>query len=290
MHVVNSFISSPLDIPKNIFWRLPKTKSQQKHVFIIGAPRSGTTLIKSILCAHPNFKSITYETTGIFQYRNIFDLNGYNHIFKNDNFSSQQMTKVIDRSSNIIELFDNFCFDYLPKDADKKFVEKINTITMNRVKLLLNYFPNSQFVHIYRDGRDCFCSARHHPHVYQGQNVERFAKHWKNCINSRLNVGEHPNLYDISYESLTSELETVNTVKKLMDFLGEKYYANLIDPQHYENKYMSKANHHNNLSKPIKNTSQGRWKKELTNAEIDRFQKLAGLQLKKLGYALENIS
>lgn len=286
IHIIRSFLDNPLDLPKNIVWRFPKTKSTQKHIFVIGAPRSGTTLIKSILCAHPNLKGITCETTGIFRYKNIFNLNGYNNIFNSENFDSQKMSNVLEKSKDIVTLFDNFCSDYLAENRGIRFIEKINTPTLNRMDLLINYFPNSQFIHIFRDGRDCYCSALHHPHVYQTKTLHSFARHWQNCINSRLKYGDHPNIYDLSYEALTSESETEKVIRELINFLGEEYHPNLLDPQYYANNLLSKATHHQKLSQPIRKTSQGRWKKELTSSEINQFQAIAGQQLEKLGYDL----
>jgi len=40
---------------------------------VLGTPRSGTTLLKSLLVAHPLLGGTDYESTGIFGMRDIFD-------------------------------------------------------------------------------------------------------------------------------------------------------------------------------------------------------------------------
>ena len=222
IHIVKSFLQTPLDIPRNILWRFPQTKSSQKHIFILGSPRSGTTLLKSILCTHPNFKGITYETTGFFSYLNFFHKNRYSYIEKYDQVDCQEIHKIANKSKDIIDFFDNFSLIFLRKFNRKRFVEKLNSVTINRINFLTKYFPQAQFIHLYRDGRDCYCSARNHPHVYQAKSLPSFARHWRNCINSRLKCQHNPNIYDTSYEKLTSNPE--KEIKKIIDFLGENYY------------------------------------------------------------------
>ena len=284
IHVVKSFLHNPLDLPRNIIWRFPQTKSRQKHIFIIGAPRSGTTLLKSILCAHPSFKGVTCETTGFFNYLNLFDKDRYIVLEKYDRFDWREIYKIANNSKDIVNFFDNFCAAFLKKFNKIRFVEKINSITLNRVDFLIKHFPESQFIHISRDGRDCYCSAHRHPNVPQAKSLGKFARYWRNCINSRLKAGNITNIYDIQYEKLTSNPE--QEIKKIIDFLGEIYYPNLIEPHSYGKSFLRQFAHHQNLSQPINNSSQGRWKKELNTDEIEQFHKIAGKQLEKLGYEI----
>ena len=56
----------------NVTWRFPRTISEGNPVFVVGAPRSGTTLLQRMLSVHPDLFSIEAET-GLFSMQNIFD-------------------------------------------------------------------------------------------------------------------------------------------------------------------------------------------------------------------------
>ena len=279
-HLLKEYCSHPQYIIKNIIWRLPKKKSNQNVIFIIGAPRSGTTLVKQILSAHSNIQSVNYENLGVFSFHNLFNINNYAH-FLQEEYLIEETKRLLDESSDVIDFFDNFANIYLKAKGGNRFLEK-SGITLNRLSFLQNYFPQAKFIHIFRDGRDCYCSALKHPHVYQGDQLKLYAKYWKGCIKARLKHQNNVNIFDIKYEDLTTNPKQV--VRKIMLFLGEDYQDNQINPQFYSNKYLSQTEHHKNLDKPINTSSNNKWKLEMTNSDISLFNKIAGKELKQLGY------
>lgn len=289
-HILKSYSNNPVNIIKNITWRFPKQKSRERHVFVIGAPRSGTTLMKSILCAHPQLTSINGETTGVFSYRNIFDKQNHFQVLKKQKINRDIFFEIINNSQDIVSLFDNFTNAYIKENHinnyEISFVEKINSPTLYRLEFIYKNFPYSKIIYVYRDGRDSYCSARNHPHVYQGRNVRQYASHWQNCIKARLNlpIKKDNNVFDVKYENLTTKPEKV--VREIMEFIGKDYFPTQVEPQHYINAKLSQSKQHSNLAKPINSSSHNRWKKELSDYEIFHFEKIAGKQLVQLGYNL----
>ena len=152
------------------------------------------------------------------------------------------------------------------------------------LNLLIKYFPKSIFIHIFRDGRDAYCSA-HKNRIPHGKNIKEYAKYWKKCINSRLKRGNNPLIFDVKYEKLVSEPERV--IRKLMKFLDIPYLKKQINPLNYSKTKESEREIHKNLVKKINTSSVNRWKKELTKKEVIIFQKIAGKELVKLNYSLE---
>ncbi|MFP5273974.1 sulfotransferase family protein [Coleofasciculus sp.] len=277
---LRSFLNNPQAIPKNIFLRLPKTISHEPHIFVFGAPRSGTTLMKLILGAHPNLSSFGYET-GLFMYRDIYG-------FTYERFTATEIADLIEQSQDIVQFYDKFTQHITQQTGGQRFIEKTPQHVL-RLKFLLKHFPNAKFINIFRDGRDGYCSARHHQNVPQGKSIVRYAYYWKKCINARLRQGENENIFDVKYEELTNDPEQV--VRQIMNFIGEKYDSRQINPKYYSQNTITQDTRQEfrKLSKSIDQSSQGRWKKELTESEIKQFHEIAGRELEILGYIKEGL-
>jgi protein-tyrosine sulfotransferase len=272
---IRSFLKHPQAIPKNIFMRLPKTISSDPHIFVFGAPRSGTTLMKLILGAHPNLSSFGYET-GLFMYRDIYG-------FTYEGFTATDIANLINQSPDIVRFYDKFTQQITQQTGGQRFIEKTPQHVL-RLKFLLKHFPNAKFINMFRDGRDGYCSARHHQNVPQGKSIVRYASYWKKCVNARLRQGENDKIFDVKYEELTTNPEQV--VRQIMNFLGEEYNARQIEPQYYSQNRITQDTRQEfrKLSKSIDQSSQERWKKELTESDVQQFHKIAGRELQILGY------
>ncbi|MEQ9359566.1 sulfotransferase family protein [Coleofasciculus sp. F4-SAH-05] len=277
---IRSFLKHPQAIPKNIFMRLPKTISYNPHIFVFGAPRSGTTLMKLILGAHPNLSSFGYET-GLFMYRDIYG-------FTYEGFTATDIANLINQSPDIVRFYDKFTQQITQQTGGQRFIEKTPQHVL-RLKFLLKHFPNAKFINMFRDGRDGYCSARHHQNVPQGKSIVRYAYYWKKCVNARLQQGENDNILDVKYEDLTTNPEQL--VQQIMNFLGEEYDARQIEPQYYSQNRITKDTRQEfrKLSKSIDKSSQGRWKKELTESEVQQFHEIAGRELQILGYMKDKL-
>lgn len=275
--IIHQFQKNPDHILPNIMMRFPKAKSSQKHIFVLGAPRSGTTLLKLILGVHPNLTGVGYET-GFFMYK---DLLSYN--FKG--LDPSEKKEIISQSSDIIQLFDSWIEKLLLKTGGKRFIEKTPPHVL-KLGFLLKYFPSAQFINIYRDGRDCYCSARNHQYVIQGRSLTKYANYWQKCINARWKMGQQDHIFDLKYEDLVTQPEKI--VKEIMIFLKEEYDPRQIQPQYYSENRITKSKRQEfaKLSKSIDGSNIYKYKTKLTPEEIKAFHKIAGKELQKLGYTL----
>ncbi|NEP40794.1 MAG: sulfotransferase, partial [Okeania sp. SIO2H7] len=258
---IGQLLKNPTRLPKNVIWRFPKSKSHQRHIFVFGAPRTGTTLMKLILGVHPNLTGPGYET-GIFMYKELFSI-PFSEITKSE------IEDIQKQSQDIVDYFDRLAECTLKKVGGTRFIEKTPPHVL-RIDFLAKYFPNAQFINMYRDGRDCYCSARNHVNVVQGKSIERYAKYWKKCVDARLNQGNNPNILDVKYEELTLDPETV--IKQTMNFLEEDYHPSQLDPNQYSQNTItnSKRPEFAQLSKPINSSRINRYKQELTSEQIDK--------------------
>ena len=114
--VLSSHLRTPHLILRNIKWRMPRTISDQQVVFVVGAPRSGTTLLQRVLASHSALFSIEGET-GIFSARNYFTRTHFR-------LSTEDTQSLFDRSSDIVDFFANGVMLLKERQAGETFVEK----------------------------------------------------------------------------------------------------------------------------------------------------------------------
>lgn len=116
----------------------------QKPIIILGAPRSGTNMLRDILCQSPNL--VTWPCDEINQ---IWKYNNYKYT---DELGSQHLNK------KIIEFIKNK-FLKISKNPSLTVVEKTCANTL-RPEFVYRIFPEAKFIFIYRNGYDCAISAK----------------------------------------------------------------------------------------------------------------------------------
>ncbi len=275
-HHLRSYLADPGNWVKNVQWRFPKTIAEKEFVFIVGAPRSGTTLLQRILCVHPSFFSIEGETK-IFTARNIFS---HNHF----GLSQEQLAHLFESSQDTVDYFERGATVLGVQNGGRTFVEKTPSHVL-RIQFLLKHFPNAKFVNIFRDGRDCYCSALQHPGIPQSRSVSSFASYWSKSVSCWLAVNRLKNTYQLKYEDLTSNPEL--EISKLMHHLGSSPHDSQLDPKALSSDRRAEGKAHSKLKQPINPGSCGRWKSELSPDDNRVFEQISGRQLQLLGYLLE---
>lgn len=260
---------------KNLKLWLTTSKSDKYHVFITGAPRSGSTLIKTILTAHPKFASCDYESTGVFKLRNIYE-------YKNGEIENGWISISGDSCNNIVQFYDRLAANLLQYYKGEYFVDKIWP-TKYRLKFVENKFPNARWIHIVRDGRDSYCSALNHPNVPQSETVIEYSKYWKLCNELIEQEVSYKKKFMVRYEDLT--LNPTLEIRKMMDFLKVSFDPAQLSPaQSKRIPSIHKRNYHHKLAKPIDTASVRRFEEDMNEQEQEKFIEVSGDTLKRYGY------
>lgn len=274
-------------------------------IFIVGAPRSGTTMLQYRLRNHFRISLPTGEShffIPLYHNRASFgDLSRLENIravleamyaqskdflegdlhglkFDVDNLARQLHAEGRHTMPTIISgLFEKNA----QGEGKVRWGDKTPYYVMHIPKLL-EWFPDAQIVHLIRDGRDVALSLFGRRHDFGVYNAYFAAEYWESYVERGRAVGQTlaPHQYlELRYEDLLAQPE--ESMKVLCDFLGEAYSDTLFDVNPVENPGKTPLVHQS-----IKADNAGKWRTQMTLAQIQAFESVAGNTLLQSGYEL----
>jgi hypothetical protein len=186
-------------------------------IFVVGCPRSGTTLLRLILDSHPSI-SAGPETRFLWgiralEERNWPTLEGFG--LSLDEWHAQVRT-----------LFESLHLRYAEHQGKTRWADKSPDYA-----LMLDYidtlYPNAQIVHIVRDPRDVIDAWRR---FYGLKSVHRAARAWVRYVGAAHAFAEGRSgdrAMELRYEDLVRQPEPV--LRKLFNWLGEAWSDNVLN-------------------------------------------------------------
>lgn len=225
----------------------------EKLIFIVGMPRSGTTLVQQIISAHPKVLAI-----------------GESNLLSNE-IEKTFFTENASLKKNF-EDCDNFLFIKLGKD----YIKNINQFSPNNryvlVKDLRNFFwlgfikiifPNAKIIHTIRNPLDnCLSLFKNYfvGGVDFSYDLKDLGKYY-NLYNEVMSFWNKilPNYYlNIYYEDLINNPK--EQIKKILKHSNLEWYENCM--KFYKNKnFLTTGTNSINVHRPIYKTSMEYWKK-----------------------------
>lgn len=274
--------------------------------FIIGRPRSGTTLLRTLFDAHPEV-NIPVECAYIIdlqkRYENIkiwnkeLLLNFYEDLLVEFRFSNWHAdTKKLKNEllkcegentfSNICKVVHSNYPSLFPKKK-LKFIGDKNPIYSVYTKKLLRIFPEAKFIFIYKDYRDNYVSIA--KAQFGLPIVPMQVYHWKYFYHL---VKNHSKKYPdrflfLKYEDFVTEPEFYT--KKVFHFIGLQYDSSVMDFYKKKDEIIDKygivaEGKHQSLLNPINTSRIGQWKNKLTQKQVQLADMTAGSLAEELGY------
>jgi len=281
---------------------------KEKPIIMIGAERSGTTLVMAMLGNHPRIAvpEVVWYYSRFRPY-----LHTYGDLSKDENFrtlASEMVhglkTPYWDMKVNSRTIVDEiigsvrersfaglYCamFERFAREAGGKarWGEK-TPYNLFFVGPILEDFPNAQFVFITRDGRDA--SVDYLESSFGPTNIFMAAEIWKMCQNAvkswREQLTPKGQWIDVKYEELVREPEKV--LRRLCEFLGEEYHPAMLE---FHNTPLAKARgatrDHKPLGHPVSDRYIGIHKDLLSLRDQRIFAHVAGKELVEAGYDLD---
>lgn len=274
-------------------------------IFIVGAPRSGTTLLQYRLRNHPQISLPTGESHFFMPlHRN---QNGFGDLSRLENIHAV-LAAMYRQSRNFLETDLHglkFDLDRLAHELHAEGRQTVRDIIAGlfeknaqgegkarwgdktpyyvlHIPKLLEWFPDAQIVHLIRDGRDVALSLFGRQHDFRVYNAYHAAKYWQPYVERGHELGSRlgqDQYYELRYEDLLAQPE--DSMQKLCAFLGEEYSNTLFDVRAVENPGKTPLVH-----QPLKAENAGKWRKEMTAWQIRTFESAAGDTLCRFGYEL----
>ena len=184
----------------------------ERPIFVIGSPRSGTTLLRLILDSHPRI-SCGEETHFL---RDLEAIVGRNW--------ELVATYGLDREwwlDHIRSLYDQFQAEVLTRSGKSRWAEKDPTYTLH-LPFIEELFPDAVYVHLLRDGHDVVASFKDR---WGYKSAARAARtEWARYVTTARELGDRlpPARYlELRYENLVADPEAEG--QRLFAFLGEDW-------------------------------------------------------------------
>jgi hypothetical protein len=256
-------------------------------LFVIGAPRSGTTLLSGLL-EHTKY-GVPFETQFIpkffdklGQYGNLSIKENFLHLINNilKERSAQRFIQDLDLDAAFKNLSPDITYaklvNYLAsrrrgREGHTYWGDKTPWYLL-RLDCLVELFPDAQFIFINRDGRDVALSLLEKD--WGPNNIYSCAKYWQNMHEKHSSLlktlEQNKQLISINYESLLAE--PTHHVNKLYRFLGVKLEANVVEK----------------LCERIRADNTNKWKSKMSTKDVLLYDSVAGETLSKFGYEVNS--
>lgn len=159
------------------------------------------------------------------------------------------------------------------------------------IGLIHQIFPQAQFVHIIRDGRDVALSTLDkwgedelHVDIYYAARI------WMRRIRQARHAGARlgPEQYhELRYENLVLDPET--ELHTICDFLGEPFLPQMVESHRYARTRIEPEGFHAPVRRPPNSSRVERWRNEMSAADQSLFQYVASSLLDELGYEVAEL-
>ncbi len=261
------------------------------ELFIGGAPRSGTTLLASMLASHKRILG-TPESQFKFELAHLFSGNKNSaeiileELMKNKRFKIWSLP--IDKPdvleySNLSSFMSSVVHQYssLVDKSDFSFWVDSTPVNLRHASFLNKEFPNCLFIHLVRDGRAVYASQKK---VDFGSNDPVFAAlKWMEalCLGLAAEIAFPDKCLRVYYENLV--LNPEEECKRICAFMGIEFEENMIAGKGYKISDYKRLTHELVGKKPDP-TRINDWKKTLTEKDVAIFESLTYDLLDMLGY------
>ncbi|HVY15378.1 MAG TPA: sulfotransferase [Rhodopila sp.] len=266
------------------WWRLRSIAARRPSgdaplVVLGGSPRSGTTLLRTILGRHSLIVSGPEITVFLRRISSPADL------AERLGWDAEEIEAWQRESRSQAEFIERFGQVMRERAGKPVWLEKTPR-NVGRFRYIRRNFPHAKLVHIVRDGRDVVCSLRRTPFARLDhappdsvKAALRCALQWRTAVEAGIRLRGDRNYYELRYEDLVAAPE--QTLRALLAFLELPWEDEILEPVAVESRDADEIA----ANSRVFDSSHGRWRRDLSANELPALGALIGPTLIKLGYA-----
>lgn len=220
-----------------------KICDSDRPVFIMGMPRSGTTLLEQVLSSHGDIETIGEDTF-------------LSDLIASRNFNRHEKTWPYDVAQAYLQFLD------AKTQPSARVIDKSISNTLHFGFLNLA-FPNAKFVHIKRDAVDSCLSMFTHLFIEDYQSYSYDFENLATRYRAHMELMDHwhevmpGKIYTIQYEDMVDDLET--HARGLYEFLDVPWDDNCL--QFYKKEGAVRTASAGQVREKLNTKSIGRWKR-----------------------------
>ncbi len=270
-------------------------------VFIVGAPRSGTTLLAVLLDRHSNI-AIGPETQFFTMFIPQIWANKRPETYEQLVDSALEFERIADfglERDQLLQQFRNYELSFgnllraiiethAIRQAKRHPGEK-TPLHLEHVPMILNQFPNSKVICVIRDGRDVVRSLLDVPWATPGnpRRFRRFCMRWNDRVEAMINYEKTLPLdryMTVKFEDILKGPKA--ELEKICAFIGEEFEPTQLEPAQtssvipdWEKKWKNKA------SEMLDPGRVEAWRRSADRDQIWAMNSMMGDMLERMGYA-----
>jgi hypothetical protein len=275
--------------------------ANDRPIFVMGCPRSGTTMVQLMLHAHPNI-AIPPETRFVLaayhereRFGDLADPANRRALarwivdrratgFADLGLDADQVTDRIVAGPPTLGSALGIVFQaYAERFGKPRWGDK-RPAYLSNIDRIRRLFPDAQIVNIVRDGRDCVASLIEMP--WHRADIYHTIAQWAAAVDqSRRAARTLPadSYLEISYERLVASPERELT--RLCAYLGEEYHPAMCEPSRVAPVAVPEQKvWHQRTHQPVSTEQVGSWARRLEPAQLALCEALLGRRLRRLGY------
>ena len=273
-----------------------------RPIFVLGAQRSGTTMLRLMLNQHPRL-AVPHEPKFIMWFypklprygdlsraenaaRLLGDIEALPAV-KEGGIIVNKKAILRRRINTYSDLADSILTEFASSQGKKRWVDKTPFYTPD-IDILWKLFPECQIIHLVRDGRDVLVSQRR---LSWGSNsVPRLAEdwRWKTTICHKVGSVLGPEHFlELKYEDLLVDPEA--NLRRVCRFLREEYSPSMLEYHRVAEASVPTKSmqwHKSSVGAPDRSKLYA-WKRNLSLSDRAIFEEIAGSALDLFGYERE---
>lgn len=270
--------------------------SNDRPIFIVGAPRSGTSLLRNML----NRQSAIHicDETHFF-YKVWIRRRAFGDVAVVENrrrvvsqFIKTRAIKALDLDCNALAhalvrdgesypaLFAALLRETARQRGKSRFGEKTPRHALFSTTLC-DWFPHCTLIHIVRDPRDVAASLTRVP--FGSKDALANARTWLTHVRGASHARARPNYLQVKYEALVQDPEA--EMRRVLSSAGEEFAPALLEAAQSEGREV--AWWFQRAAAPLERNRVGAWRGQLDSREQAIVEWAAGPDMEDLGYARE---